>query len=38
MQTRPVGIHMLELFINDEISGFHGDEYEDDCRLGCCVV
>jgi hypothetical protein len=22
----------------DEISGSHGDEYEDDCLLGCCAV
>jgi hypothetical protein len=21
-----------------EISGSHGDEYEDDCLMGCCAV
>jgi hypothetical protein len=24
--------------INGEISGYHGGEYEDDCRMGCCAV
>jgi hypothetical protein len=24
--------------VKDEISGSHGDEYEDRCLLGCCAV
>jgi hypothetical protein len=24
--------------ILDEISGSHGNEYENDCLLGCCTV
>jgi hypothetical protein len=30
--------HLHEQKLFDKISGSHGDEYKDDCLLGCCAV